>query len=160
MLPVFQNTSLRGFSLNTFSSIGEGVGFYRKASEILRAKHGLSLHTHVGPMATDCKNNNSPIYRIKRGSSRNGKGLFARALYDSSKDKFQFIYCGSYLRPHEKGHRKCIDWFKKPRTELHLPTFQPHEQMKKQHQISPQRPGRRALEGVSGLIIRNQVKEE
>ena len=123
--------------MNTFSSIGEGVGFYRKASEILRAKHGLSLHTHVGPMATDCKNNNSPIYRIKRGSSRNGKGLFARALYDSSKDKFQFIYCGSYLRPHEKGHRKCIDWFKKPRAELNLPTFQPHDQMKKQRQISP-----------------------
>lgn len=113
--------------MNTFSSICEGVGFYRKASEILREKHGLNLNTHVCPVFPDCKNNNSTIYKIKRGSSKNGKGLYARALYDSSKDKFQFLYCGSYLRPHEKGHRKCIDWFKKPRTELHLPTFEPHE---------------------------------
>ena len=133
MRPEVPKSPLRGFSLNTFSSIGEGVGFYRKASEILRAKHGLSLHTHVGPMATDCKNNNSPIYRIKRGSSTNGKGLFARALYDSSKDKFQFLYCGSYLRPHEKGHRKCIDWFKKPREDLFLPSFEKLSQQNTTH---------------------------
>ena len=122
--------------MNTFRFVEKGPGFYRKASVVLRDKHGLHSNTHVRPIVPNCKNNNEQIYKIERGVSKNGRGLFARALYDADKDKFQFIYCGSYLRPHKKGHRKCIDWFKKPREELYLPTFETHDQMKTQHQIS------------------------
>lgn len=110
--------------MNTFSSVEKGPGYYNRASVVLRKKHGLHLNTHVCPLVPYCKNNNSQIYKIERGVSKNGRGLFARALYDADKDKFQFIYCGSFLRPHVKGHRKCIDWFKKPREDLFLPSFE------------------------------------
>lgn len=110
---------------NVFDSIvGKPGNFYTNAAKLLRERHGLAYQVNLGPLERNqYKNEIEDVYRIFRGDSKTGCGLYVRALYNAVTDEFQFITCGSINRPHEKNHKDCIELLKKKRDDIRLDGF-------------------------------------